>query len=369
MKKINRRKWLQLTGLGGLATTISPLESFANTSTRENTKKNLIAKLNANENPFGPSQKVRQAMMDAFDMGCRYPYWENKGLAKIIAKREGVTDDHIVMTAGSMEGLRAAGLTYGINGGEIITADPVYQSLIKYAEQLGAFINRVPLTKDMGHDLEEMEKRITNRTSLVFICNPNNPTGSLIPQQELKDFCNKVSQKTVVFSDEAYYDYITEPDYPSMINLVKKGKNVIVSKTLSKVYALAGLRIGYLITRPDIAARIRKNVMAQPNMMAVIAAKAAFEDQAFYKFSLEKNKEAKQYIYKTLDELGLRYIPSHTNFVFFHTGRDIKELGSQMKVKGVAIGRAFPPLNDWCRISTGKIEDVKNKPLSILMDT
>jgi len=361
MRKINRRSWLQLSALGGIATTLSPLESLGKTSQIEISETPLYdyAKLNSNENPFGPSKKVRQAMIDAFDMGCRYPYQRMNELAKMIAKKEGVSRDHIVMAAGSTEGLKATGLTYGVNGGEIITADPVYKSLISYAEQFGAFINKVQLTKDMGHDLEEMERRVTNKTSLVFLCNPNNPTGTLIPKKELLDFCNTVSDRTIVFSDEAYYDYITEPNYPSMVELVKQGKNVIVSRTFSKVYALAGLRVGYLVARPDIAQRVRKNVMAKSNMMAVTAAIASMDDNTFYEMSLVKNHEAKQYIYKTLDELKLRYVPSHTNFVFFHTGREISELIPQMRAQNVAIGRPFPPLNDWCRISTGKMEDVR----------
>lgn len=363
MKKINRRNWLQLAGLGSAATLLNPMETLGNNIPKESMDTNPstydYAKLNSNENPFGPSPKVRQAMIDAFDLGCRYPYQKMGELAKIIAKKEGVTRDHIVMAAGSTEGLKATGLTYGINGGEIITADPVYKSLISYAEQFGAFINKVPLTKDLGHDLDEMERRVTNKTSLVFICNPNNPTGTIIPKKELLDFCNTVSDRTIVFSDEAYYDYITATNYPSMVELVKTGKNVVVSKTFSKVYGLAGLRVGYLVARPDIAERIRQNVMAKCNIMALIAAIASLEDQDFYQMSLRKNIEGKQYIYKTLDELSLKYIPSHTNFVFFETGRDINKLIPLMKEKGVAIGRPFPPLNNWCRISTGKMEDVE----------
>ncbi len=360
MTTLNRRKWLQLAGLAGAATTLSPLETLGRTSAIDNFTGSTYdyAKLNANENPFGPSKKVRQAMIDAFDMGCRYPYTTMNELAEVIARKEGVTQDHIVMAAGSTEGLKAAGLTYGLNGGEIVTADPVYHSLNSYAEQFGAYINRVPLNNDMGHDLEEMERRTTSRTTLVFVCNPNNPSGSLIPKNQLVDFCSTVSNKAIVFSDEAYYDYITEPDYPSMVELVKKGQNVMVSRTFSKVYGLAGLRIGYLIARPDIAARVRKNVMCKANMMALTAAKAAYEDQSFYEMSLARNLEAKNHIYGVLDSLSLRYVPSHTNFVFFHTGRDIRDLIPAMRTKGVAIGRPFLPLHDWCRISTGKMEDV-----------
>ncbi|MBT8269758.1 MAG: aminotransferase class I/II-fold pyridoxal phosphate-dependent enzyme [Flavobacteriaceae bacterium] len=367
MATINRRQWLGRAGLAGLGLTLSPIEILANPHLDEFAPTNEIgfAKLNSNENPFGPSEVVRQAMIEAFDLGCRYPYGKMNELAHLIAKKEGLSREHIVMCAGSTEGLKATGLTYGVNGGEIITADPVYKSLLVYAEQFGAYINRVPLNQDMGHDLDEMEARITKKTSLIFLCNPNNPTGTLIPKNELVDFCETVSDRTIVFSDEAYYDYITEAAYPSMVSLVKKGKNVVVSRTFSKVYGLAGLRVGYLIARPDIAERIRKNVMAKANMMAVIGAMAAMNDDKFYSMSLEKNKAAKSIIYNTLDELGLRYVPSHTNFVFFHTGKDINELIPKMRAKGVAIGRPFPPLTDWCRISTGTIPHVEKFAIAL----
>lgn len=361
MKKINRRAWLQMGGIAGLAAALAPTEILAKGTNipQAATPLSPIAKLNSNENPFGPSKKVRQAMIDAFDLGCRYPYGKMNELAEMIAKKEGLSRDHIIMAAGSTEGLKATGLTFGGPGAEIIAADPVYKSLLTYAEQSGAYINKVAVNKEMGHDLEEMERRISNRTSLVFLCNPNNPTGTLVPKKELLDFANTVSDRTILFSDEAYYDFITEPDYPSMIELVKQGKNVIVSRTFSKVYGLAGLRVGYMIARPDIAERVRENVMAKCNMMAVIAAMTAYEEKEFYQMSLEKNMQAKKHIYEVLDDLGLRYIPSHTNFVFFHTGRDIHELIGAMKAKDVMIGRPFPPLTDWCRISTGRMEDVE----------
>ncbi|MEO1546863.1 MAG: histidinol-phosphate transaminase [Bacteroidota bacterium] len=315
--------------------------------------------LNANENVLGPSPKVRQAMIDAFDKACRYPYQEIEEFAQQIAEKEGVTRAHVVLCAGSSEGLNATGLTYGVNGGEIITADPVYDFLLNYAQRFGAFINKVPLDKDLQHDLDEMERRLSNATSLVFLCNPNNPSGTLIPKEKLVDFCNRVSERTIVFSDEAYCDYITEPDYPSMVDLVKQNKNIIVAKTFSKVFGMAGLRIGYLIARPDIAGRIRKNVMGRVNMLAIVAAQAAWEDDEFYQMSITKNQEAKEYVYAILDELGLKYVPSHANFVFFDAGMDVMELRAKMLVHGVSVGRPFPPYTTWCRVSTGHMEEMK----------
>ncbi len=239
-----------------------------------------------------------------------------------------------------------------------MAADPVFDVLLTYAENVGAYIHRVPLDANMGHDLAAMEQRITQATSLVFICNPNNPTGSLLPARELEDFCRTVSDRTMVFVDEAYFDYISEPAYPSMIQLVQKGENVIVSRTFSKVYGLAGIRVGYLLARPDIARRLQPYVMAAPNILAVTAALEAMQDQDFYAFSLKKTKEGKEQIYQTLREKSLPYVPSHGNFVFFKTGLPIAEVQQRYRDEGIGVGRPFPPHTDWCRISTGRLEDV-----------
>ena len=358
MNTIERREWLKTIGLSAGFTLMGGLGSLAHESQGNPTiiSNKSVAKLNANENPFGPSKLVRETIEKAFDNACRYPSVVFRPLLDKIAEKEGVTTDHIVITGGSTEGLRATGLTFGKDGGEIIAADPTFQVMLRYAEGFGAYVHRVPVDENMGHDLEAISNRINSKTSLVFVCNPNNPTGTLIDKDKIKDFCSSVSKETMVFSDEAYYDFIMEPDYPSMVELVKQEMNVIVSKTFSKVYGLAGMRIGYLVARPDIAARLRRNIMAMTNVLAIEAARKALEDDEFYKFSLLKNMEAKKSIYKTLDDLGLQYIPSHTNFVFFKSGRHISEMISAMREHDVIIGRPFPPLYEWVRISTGTTE-------------
>lgn len=360
MNNIDRRQWLKTAGLSGSFTFLGGLSTMAmDLPLQTSNSFNEIAKLNSNENPFGPSKAVRAKITSAFDDACRYPSIVFRPLLEQIAEKEGVSTKHIVITGGSTEGLKATGLTYGIDGGEIIAADPTFQAMLTYAENLGAYVHRVPVDADMGHDLEEMEKRTNSKTRLIFICNPNNPTGTLLDKDKLRDFCASASKKTIVFSDEAYYDFITEPDYPSMVALVKENMNVIVSKTFSKVYGMAGLRIGYLVARPDIASRLQKNVMAMTNVLAIEAAKEALKDDEFYKFSIAKNVEAKNMIYKTLDDLGLEYIKSHTNFVFFKTGRHIAEMMAEMEKQNVLIGRPFPPFYEWARISTGTMDDMK----------
>lgn len=326
-------------------------------------------RLSSNENPYGPSERVRKAMTEAFDNGCRYPGSYSLKLHEMIAEKEGVSADHICVTGGSTEGLKVVGLTYGKDGGEIIAAKPTFLAMMTYAKQWGGTVNWVPLDDQLMHDTDEMEKRISAKTKVIFLCNPNNPTSTLLPPDVLRDFCESASQKTMVFSDEAYYDFIEDPNYPSMVELVKQGKNIIVSKTFSKVYGLAGLRIGYMVAKPEIVREMRKNLMAFTNIIAIAAAEEALRDQEFYNFSLNKTKAGKKLIFQTLDELGLEYAPSQTNFVFFKSGVPIADLQSKMKAQGVLVGRPFPPFDKWCRISTGTIEEVQrfNQALTTIL--
>ncbi|MDX1471460.1 MAG: histidinol-phosphate transaminase [Flavobacteriaceae bacterium] len=360
----NRRTWLKTAGLAGGLTLFNPIAGIEELTAEEKRKFNprplaSPIRLSSNENPYGPSERVRNRITSAFDEGCRYPYQYADELAEMLAKKHGVSPESVIITGGSTEGLKIAGITFTENGGEIIAAEPTFKAMMDYAKMWGAKIDWVPVGEDMGYDLEAVEKRIDPNTKMVFLCNPNNPTSTLLPADKLTDFCNSVSNRTIVFSDEAYYDYIEEPNYPSMIELVKQGKDVVVSRTFSKVYGMAGMRIGYLIAKPSLASTIRKNVVAMSNVYAIEAAKEALQDEEFYNFSLKKNKEGRQIIYKTLDYLELPYIKSHTNFVFFKSGRPIQELHADMMEQGVQIGRPFPPFLDWCRISTGTTEEVE----------
>ncbi len=363
MKKFSRRDWLSVFGMAGTATLLgAPLSSTKPVGYNfrgDSLDSDEFIRLSANENPYGPSPKVRQAMIDAFDNVCRYPRGYYAELIEMLAKKHGVTKDHILLTAGSTEGLKIAGIVYGGEGSNIVAADPVFLALQNYAEQFGTYIHKVPVTKDMVHDLEAMEGRITQSTRLVYVCNPNNPTSALQPAKPLADFCNTVANRTVVFADEAYFDYIEDPNYPTMIELVKEEKNVIVARTFSKVFGLAGIRIGYLIARPDIIDRLGRKTVAGPNVLAVAAAKAALEDEDFYDFSIEKNRITRKMMTTTLDDLSLNYVPSACNFVFFHAGRPISEVQAAYRKEGLLVGRPFPPLTDWCRVSMGTVEQVE----------
>lgn len=362
----SRRDWFKSSiGIGGLMLTPSILtaEEIKKYNPRS---KSSIVKLSSNENPYGPSERVLNAIKNSFNDACRYPYEFIQELQKTLAKKHDVPVESIVITGGSNEALRITGLAISNKGGNIVAGQPTYLALMNYAEAWGAEIKWVPVDSDKGYDLKKIRESIDKETNMVFIANPNNPTGTLLNANSLADFCEDISKQTLVFCDEAYYDYINEKDYPSMDYLVRKGENVIISRTFSKVYGMAGLRIGYLVLKPELADGLfgkyspygRPNIMAQTNVLAVAAASEALKDTDFYKFSLKKANEEKDKIYKLLDYLDLKYVKSSTNFVFFESKKHIDKLSAEMLEKGVRVGRPFPPFYDWCRISTGTSEEV-----------
>ncbi len=359
MLKFNRRDWLKSTGILGASTLLPGIGLSGSLSNTLNLPENGMIRLSSNENPYGPSEKVRKAMIETFDEGCRYPWNETLSqLHQKIADKEGVTKDHIVITGGSTEGLKITGAFYGMNGGEIIAPQPTFLSMMDHAGNFGSTTDWVGVNSDMSLDLNKITDQIDPKTKLIFLCNPNNPTSTLIPKADLLSFVSKTCEKVTVFSDEAYYDFIDDTTYPSMVKFAKEGKDVIVSRTFSKAYGLAGLRIGYLIAKPSIAKELNKRVVAFTNVLAIKAALVALDDQKFYDFSITKTKECKTKIYQTLDKIGLEYADSQTNFVFFHSGKDIKDMQKHFMSKNIAIGRPFPPFTDWCRISTGKTDEV-----------
>ncbi len=362
----SRRDWFKSSiGIGGLMLTPSILtaEEIKKYNPRS---KSSIVKLSSNENPYGPSERVLNAIKNSFNDACRYPYEFIQELQKTLAKKHDVPIESIVITGGSNEALRITGLAISNKGGNIVAGQPTYLALMNYAEAWGAEIKWVPVDSDKGYNLKKIRQSIDKETNMVFIANPNNPTGTLLKANSLADFCEDISKQTLVFCDEAYYDYINEKDYPSMDYLVRKGENVIISRTFSKVYGMAGLRIGYLVLKPKLADDLfgkyspygRPNIMAQTNVLAVAAASEALKDTDFYKFSLKKANEEKDKIYKLLDYLDLKYVKSSTNFVFFESKKHIDKLTAEMLEKGVRIGRPFPPFYDWCRISTGTSQEV-----------
>lgn len=322
----------------------------------------IIAKLNANENPYGPPMSAQKAVADSVKNGNRYAWKEMYDLVDKIAKKEGVPADHIMMGPGSSDLLEKVALVTFMKGqGNIVSADPCYMSLVSVAKSVGATWKPVPCTADWSHDLKAMEAAIDNDTKLVYVCNPNNPTGAITKGQDLLDFCSRVSEKVPVFVDEAYIELAVGADTQSMVSLLTQKKNVIVARTFSKIMGMAGIRVGYMVALPSYLESINKITRGGMGISytSIFAASASLDDKEFQGNTRKLNHEAKLYLYENLDKMGYKYIPSFTNFVLFPISISGKELLTKMSAKGVAV-RSFDIQNKpWCRVSLGTMDEMK----------
>ncbi len=325
------------------------------------------ARLFANENPFGPSPKALMAMQDVMKSSFRYPFDEREALIRKIAAYEGVDADHILLGSGSTQLLMAAGVAFGLNNGRIITSNPTFDSLPRYAAGVKAMQVKVEVDGEFRQDLNKMSEATTTGTSLVYVVNPLNPTGTILSGAQMKDFCSSISSGVPVFVDEAYIDYHPEGLKASMVSCIKEGRDVIVCKTFSKVHGFAGVRVGYVVAKPALLSKMRAFSTGGFDLAlpAVMGAIASVDDKEFIRHSVEQNEASKQVLYAGLNKLGINYIPSHTNFVMFPIDIPGATLVSRLKQKGVLVRTWNFQNRDWCRVSIGLKEEMEifNKAL------
>jgi histidinol-phosphate aminotransferase len=317
-------------------------------------------RLGSNENPYGPSEKAKQAMIQSLSEANRYPFDVVRELKEILAKKEGVTPEHITVGSGSGELLCATGITFAMEKGSVLSPYPTFTLLMACAEIYGAKWDKVDLNEKLEIDYNALASRVTPDTKLVFICNPNNPTGTLVDPKIVRSFCEEVSPKVPVFSDEAYLEFLEPNQQVSMIDMVKQGKNIIVSRTFSKIYGLAGCRVGYLVAQPEMIKKITKYHTAIPsNITGVAAAKASLGDEAFMSMSRKKNAEARQHLTGYLKQKGLFYGESLTNFVFFDPKADAKQILDKMLERNIVIRVWDYQGKQYLRVSIGTLDEMK----------
>lgn len=366
--RMSRRQWIKASATAGawLLVNSQILTCRRETAPPKEVQKDKATqpddfiRLDNNENPYGVSPKAHQAIIEAINGSHRYPHRRYDELIKLIAIREGLAPENIVLGAGSTEIMNMAILAYGRRG-EILTSDPTYFDFIFYAEQAGCSIRRVPVDDHFKIDLKTMASQINSTTSLIYICNPNNPTGTIIESRSLRAFCEETSKNFLVFVDEAYHDYVEDPNYSSMVSLIKEGKKVLITRTFSKIYGLAGLRIGYGLAHPEIIDNLKKAQMnfasiAYPSLKAAIE---AYNDHEFTRWVKEKNKLAKAYLERELDKLGYSRIPSQTNFILFQVHRDSKEMAEDFEKNKILIRPFTFGGQNWIRVSIGTMEEIQ----------
>jgi histidinol-phosphate aminotransferase len=317
-------------------------------------------RLNRNENPYGPCEKAKAAMRDAIADANRYPAQELDDLRAAIASLNGVTSDKITLGCGSSDLLRIAAETFLGPGKSLVIATPTFDAIAGYARANGAEIRAVPLTKRYAHDLDAMSERADASTSLMYICNPNNPTGGLTPKADLERFLARVPQGVRVIIDEAYHDFVPRSStYTTWVGRAAADPRLMVTRTLSNVYGMAGLRIGYAVTSTEISKRL---VQLQPtmdvNIVAARAAKAAIEDQAYLQNIVARTADDRQEFYNQANARMLRSLDSVTNFVMLRTARLGTEVAEQLKSKGVLVASGYPSLEYCIRVSLGSPQDM-----------
>ncbi len=351
---ISRRRFAHLVGLGAAAAALRPGFSFSAEGVPSPATSGIV-RLSSNENPYGPSAKALQAITESFGIACRYPDEHNDTLIEAIAKMDGVQPEQVLLGAGSGEILKLCAAAFtGANNRPLIAAEPTFEAILKHASVAGAQVVKVPLTSSFSHDLAKM-RAAAAKGGLVYICNPNNPTASITPKGELRDFITEVPRETMILVDEAYFHFADSVDYETVISLIKEHPNLIVARTFSKIYGMAGLRCGYCIAQTETIERLRPH---QPwdsvNIMALAAAIASVNDPDQVINGRRLTSDAKAFTLRELETMGYRSIPSQANFIMFDVKRPVVPLIAAMKQRNVQVGRLFPALPNHMRVTIGK---------------
>jgi histidinol-phosphate aminotransferase len=311
-------------------------------------------KLASNENPLGPSQSVLKAIQAGFSELSRYPDGNGFGLKQALSRHLGINPEQITLGNGSNDVLELVTRAFANQESEIIYSQYSFAVYALATQAIGARAVEVPAL-NWGHDLEAMLDAVSDKTALIFVANPNNPTGTWVTKDAIINFLERVPPRVIVVLDEAYCEYISLDAYPDGISLLTRFPNLLVTRTFSKAYGLAALRVGYGISGEDIADML--NRVRQPfnvNSLALIAAEAALEDGDHLQQSTRMNEAGLRQLEKGLDGLNLEYIPSVGNFIAFNTGRDGQQVYQALLREGVIvrpIGNYGMP--NYLRVSVG----------------
>jgi histidinol-phosphate aminotransferase len=359
MQSIDRRSWLKKSTLASLGwgLTLQAMAGEDYLPRQFNGNADLI-NLGFNENPYGISPLAKQAINDFMGNANRYPMnvKEVAAFKKTLAERLGVGENNLLLTAGSGEGLNLLARAYA--GGDLVTATPTFPILPSTSKKMGVSVQEIPLTEDKLHDLVAMQKAITPKTSLVYICNPSNPTGTTVNPESLKAFCLEASRTTNVVIDEAYIDLVDPPMNVSMRQLIHDNPRMIIISTFSKIHAMAGLRVGYIVSHPSTIQQLESSYFQQAGMcvsvLSSVAAAASLNDQQHIESCKRKNAAVRQYTFEKLQQMGYRTIPSHTNFLFFATPGYPGDFARDMLEKHKIVLRSYTyPDGKWARVSIG----------------
>jgi histidinol-phosphate aminotransferase len=363
--RICRRELLRQLGVAFASTGNLPaLKETSKLSLQPSTGAASPAKpirLNRNESPYGPCEKAIETMRNAIADANRYPGQELDDLRAAISVLNGVRPEQITLGCGSGDILRIAAETFLGTGKSLVMATPTFDVIAGYARASGAEIRAVPLNKRYSHDLDAMIAHTDASTGLIYICNPNNPTGGLTPKDDLESFLARVPKGVGVLIDEAYHDFVPPAStYTTWVGHAASDPRLLVTRTLSKVYGMAGLRVGYAVASTDLSKRLaQRRLPMGVNIVAARAAKAAINDQPYVQKILARVADDRQEFYNQANARMLRSLDSVTNFVMLKTASLGTEVAGQLKEKGILVASTYPGFEYYIRVSLGLPQDMK----------
>jgi histidinol-phosphate aminotransferase len=327
---------------------------------RGNDDYDAIAHLSRNENCWGPPESVMKAMNNAWKYSNRYGY-PDANIVGEIAKHHGVKAENILLGAGSGEILDVVGTTFLLGGKKVLGVEPSYSSVYQHATSIKTTAVKLPLGKDYRQDMPAMIKAANARASeigLVYLCNPNNPTGIVVSKQEVKQLLDGIPKDMPVLIDEAYHHFVDDPSYATSVPYVIEGRPVIIARTFSKIAALAGMRLGYAVASADIVQKMRPYSMGSINALVKHGGAASLKDTASQADVKNKVMTLRKKTTAELNALGYETLPSETNFFMVSIGREVVPVIEEFRKKGVAVGRPFPPMTTHMRVSIGTADEM-----------
>ena len=359
----SRRGFLRLASIGAAVDLAVPWQSLAATVVQFEPKRVApepdVILLDSNENVYGPSPKVIEAMAASLHGANRYPR-NVDSIVERIATLNNVRRQQVILGCGSTEILRMGAFAFLGSGKQLVKASPTFEAIQHYAAAAGSQVIEVPLTPTFAHDLDAMLARMDQTTTLVYICNPNNPTASLTPRKDLEDFIAKLPAHTYVIIDEAYHHYAGNSGmYACFIEHPVDNDRVIVARTFSKVYGMAGMRLGYAISSPKTIQRMRQ-FASEDNVNVLVAqvANVALDDTDSVNDFVRRNADDRQEFFNQAMARTMKPIDSHANFVMMDAFHPAQELIDHFRQNKILIGRHFPPMDTYIRVSLGRPEQM-----------
>jgi histidinol-phosphate aminotransferase len=366
-RQVSRRKFFGTAAatVGVLGLAKSP-ELFAQAVTQRfggnDADYDRMVKLASNENNYGPPKAVTDAMQGAWKYANRYGYPDGD-VVEAIAAHHGLKPENVLLTAGSGEVLQVVGTTFLTGGKKVVGADPSYGSVYQHATNIKADAIKVALRKDYTADIAGMVKAANDNAAQVgffYLCNPNNPTGVIVPKTEVDAAVKGIPKGMPILIDEAYHHFVDDPSYAESVSYIKEGRPVIVARTFSKIAALAAMRIGYALAPAELIKQMRPYSMGSVNVLAKWGAVASLKDVAGQADVKKKITDTRNKTQRDLEAYGYPTIPSQANFFMVSLeGRTVQPVIQEFREKGILVGRPFPPMINHLRVSVGTPEDME----------